>query len=389
MVMKTILIVTHTYSNGGGAERVLHTLVGELSKWYKIDIIERWEDCSCVFELPDNVRRLKSMTYFPHFVEEKGWNKILWSLHRNLLSLLTIVFPSLVYRHYIKGKYDIEVSFNYLYPALLIVNSPNKHSKKIAWNHGDLFDLDYKKFNGFQRIKQWVKFEIEKEALKKVDSVVAISHNTYHSICQLFPFAQERLSIISNGYDLSQIAIKSKEESVPASSRFRLIFLGRLDYNKNVISQIKAVNTILNDGKLDVEFLIYGQGEEEQKLKAAAGRYLDKNIFFRGFSANPYPQLKSSNALLMTSYSEGFPTVLIESICLGVPVIATRVGGVDEIVKDGVNGIIVENNVNDIAEKIRYMANHYEQFENHIEETVSHFSAKNWGNEVKKLIESL
>ena len=387
--MKKILIIPHTYSNGGGAEKVLNTLINELSKSYQIDIIERWEDNSCVYDLPENVHRLKSMTYFPHYVKEKGLNVIYWNFHRLFLSVLTILFPGLVYRYYIKGKYDFEISFNYLYPALLIANSTNKNSKKIAWNHGDLFDLDYKKNKGVNQFVQWIKYNIEKRAFKKVDSIVAISQNTYNSIIQLFPFTNARLCVISNGYNLDQIRIESKKEKVKNVDVFRLISLGRLDYSKNVISQIKAVKIILNERKLGVELHVFGQGEEECRLKKEAGEYLNKNIFLHGFTTSPYSQIKDSDVLLMTSYSEGFPTVLIEAICLGVPVIATKVGGVNEIVIDGVNGLIVDNDVNVIANKICYMATHYEQFTNHIEDTVRRFSAENWGKNVKNLLESL
>jgi glycosyltransferase involved in cell wall biosynthesis len=387
--MKKILFIAHTFSAGGGAERVLNTLVGELSKWYKIDIIERWEDNTLVYDLPKNVNKLKSMTYFPHMVDEMGWNKTYWNLQRKLLSIVTTLFPGFVYRHFINGRYDYEISFNYLYSALLVANSPNKQSKKIAWNHGDLYDLDYKKLKGKALFFNWIKYTIEKRALKKVDSVVAISQNTYRSIVQLFPFAENKLKLISNGYDFKSMIEKSCEDDVHVSSRFRMIFLGRLDHNKNVIVQIKAVNKLIKEKRMDVELLIFGQGSEEGSLKAEAGENMGNHIFFKGFISNPYPYLKSSNALIMTSLSEGFPTVLVESICLGTPVIATKVGGVSEILQVSKNGLVVENDVNDIAEKICYMASHYEQFTNHIEDTVSQFTAENWGRNVKNLLETL
>ncbi len=387
--MKKILFIAHTFSAGGGAERVLNTLVGELSKWYKIDIIERWEDNTLVYDLPKNVNKLKSMTYFPHMVDEMGWNKTYWNLQRKLLSIVTTLFPGFVYRHFINGRYDYEISFNYLYSALLVANSPNKQSKKIAWNHGDLYDLDYKKLKGKALFFNWIKYTIEKRALKKVDSVVAISQNTYRSIVQLFPFAENKLKLISNGYDFKSMIEKSCEDDVHVSSRFRMIFLGRLDHNKNVIVQIKAVNKLIKEKRMDVELLIFGQGSKEGSIKAEAGENMGNHIFFKGFISNPYPYLKSSNALIMTSLSEGFPTVLVESICLGTPVIATKVGGVSEILQVSKNGLVVENDVNDIAEKICYMASHYEQFTNHIEDTVSQFTAENWGRNVKNLLETL
>lgn len=387
--MKRLLIIPHTFSHGGGAERVLNTLIGELAKWYEIDLIERWEDNTYVYELPPNVHKLKSMTYYQNIVEEKGLNKYYWKCHRIILSALTIFFPSMVYRHYIKGEYDYEISFNYLYSALLIANSPNKESKKISWNHGDLYSLEYKKYKGLQRLRQWIKYNTEKRALKKIDLVIAISQNTYNSIAQLFPFTLKKLRIVPNGYNFHQIILRSKDENPQKTLRFRLISLGRLDPNKNVISQVRAVNKIIETGKVEVELHIFGIGEELSTIEKEAGENLNRYIFVRGYSNNPYPHLKKSDALLMTSYSEGFPTVLIESICLGVPVLTTEVGGVEEIVKDGLNGLIIKQDINDMVEKICYMATHYDQFTNNIQETISQFTAEKWGESVKNLLEKL
>lgn len=133
---------------------------------------------------------------------------------------------------------------------------------------------------------------------------------------------------------------------------------------------------------------ILGEGEQRQKAELSAEKNAS-HFNFLGFQSNPYPYIHSSDALIVTSYTEGFPTVLIEAIALGVPVITTNVGGVEEIVKDGVNGLVVKNDPADIAEKIKYMATHYSQFTYHIEDTVKQYTAENWGKNVRNLLESL
>lgn len=386
--MKKILIIPHTFSNGGGAEKVLNTLIGELAKWYDIDIIERWEDNTYIYELPQNVHRLKSMTYFPHMVETMGWNKFYWNCHRKLLSLLTMFFPSHVYRHYIKDSYDFEISFNYLYSALLIANSPNKMSKKLMWNHSDLYDLDFQRFTGAEKLNSYIKFKMQEKAFRKSDRVVAISKNTYQSIVDLFPFTKEQCSIVVNGFNFSEFYSRAKEFNVERSKRFKLIFLGRLETRKNVITAVKAVNSVNQAKRVDAELMILGDGDCRIEAEKEAAPHKD-HFHFLGFKSNPYPYLLSSNALIVTSTTEGFPTVIIEAISLGIPVITTRVGGVDEIIQDGVNGLITGYDIDDISDKISYMANHYDQFTCHIEETVSQFTAENWGNNVKQLLESL
>lgn len=386
--MKRILFITHTFSHGGGAERVLNTLIGELTKWYEIDLIERWEDNTYVYELPPNVHRLKSMTYYPHMVETMGWSKLYWGIQRRLLTLLTCISPGMVYRHYIKGEYDYEISFNYLYSALLIANSSNKKSIKVMWNHTDLYDLDFRKYKGFSRFVTMIKKNVQRKAFKRTNQIVAISHNTYQSIIDLFPFTSSYISIISNGYNFDEFRVKAEEFVINKSDRFRLAFLGRLEPRKNIVTAVKATKMVLEKSLVNAELLILGDGECRDEAENLTKDNND-HFIFAGFKSNPYPYLRSADALLLTSTNEGFPTVLIEAISLGIPVITTHVGGVDEIVRDGRNGIVVENEVEKIAEAIYYMAANYHQFTNNIEATVSQFTAEKWGESVKNLLEKL
>ena len=386
--MKRILFIPHTYSHGGGAEKVLNTLIGELAKWYEIDIIERWEDDIFVYDLPHNVRRLKAMTYYPHIVNSMGWNKLYWILHRKILTILTVLFPRLVYTHYIKSKYDYEISFNYLYSAFLIANSPNRKSIKIMWNHTDLYDLDYRRYSGFNRYVVMIKRAVQRNAFKHADQIVAISQNTYESIVSLFPFTSSYVSIILNGYRFEDFQMKSKEFPVEKTDRFRLIFVGRLEKRKNVICAVEAINKVLESSTVNAELLILGDGECREYAEFVAKTHKG-HFTFAGFKSNPYPFICSSDALILTSTNEGFPTVIIEAISLGIPVITTRVGGVEEIIQEGKNGLVVENDYKKVAEGICYMANHYDQFNNHIEETVSQFTAEKWGSRVKELIEKM
>lgn len=386
--MRKILIHPHTYSAGGGAERVLNTLIDELSRWYEIDLIERWEYNTFIYSIPENVHKLKSITYSPQLVKNKGWNKYIWMFHRKFLSLLLIVCPKLVYRYYIRKKYNYEISFNYLFPSILIANSTNQKSKKIMWIHSDLYLLDYQRCKLLYKPLSFLKFQIQKLAFIKADKIVAISKNTYNSILDLYPFTKNKLCIIHNGYNFTNFIDKSKDFEVETPKRFRLSFLGRLEPRKNVITAVRSLNRLLENGNIDAELLIIGDGECRLDAEKEAKKNND-HFQFLGFKSNPYPYLKSSNALLVTSETEGFPTVIIEAISLGIPVITTNVGGVDEIIIPGVNGLVVNNNVEDIVEKITYMANNYSKFKNNIESTVSKFTAESWGLNVKYLLESL
>ncbi len=136
------------------------------------------------------------------------------------------------------------------------------------------------------------------------------------------------------GNPISVSSIREKAESADCDEKYDVAFIGRLSEAKNpelfvdVISEVserchvRAV--ILGDGEL--------RGDVERKI---AEQELENVIALKGFVENPYGYLKNAKVLCMTSSWEGFGLVAAEALALGKPVVATRVGGIPTIVKDG------------------------------------------------------
>ena len=115
----------------------------------------------------------------------------------------------------------------------------------------------------------------------------------------------------------------------------QIIFVGRLSKEKGVDVLVKAAEAI--EG---AHFLIVGSGPEEKRLKD----YGKKNsIHFLGWQ--PWERtirlIRGSDAFVLPSRMEGLPTVLLEAMAVGTPVIATKVGGVPEIIDDNDDGILI------------------------------------------------
>jgi glycosyltransferase involved in cell wall biosynthesis len=89
----------------------------------------------------------------------------------------------------------------------------------------------------------------------------------------------------------------------------------------------------------DVELLVVGEGEERGRLEPVAG----ERVRFLGSRprAEVLEILHDADLVVLSSRWENFPHVLVEALAVGTPVVATRVGGVPEIVEDGVNGLLV------------------------------------------------
>mgnify|MGYP000244804400 CR=1 FL=1 len=386
--MKHILFICHTISTGGGSEKVLSMLINELSQYYNITLIERLEDVKQPASLPAEVNRLRSMSFTDACLKSLGKNCAVGRIWRFLLSVFIMIIPSMVYRKYIKGSYDYEISFNYLYSSALVANSRNRNSKKIMWIHGSIEDLEYTQYQGIEKLKYYFLYKMQKRAFDKADKIIPISINTYKSILAIYPQYSSKIEIIYNGYNFNEIKLKSEKFHVPRSRKFRIIAVGRLDKNKNVRLQIETVCNLLERNISDIELYIVGQGEEKQLLEKVAGIYLNRNIFFLGYQSNPYPYIKSSDVLLLTSFSEGFPTVLVEAMCLGVPIITAKVGGAEELVKAGLNGCCLENySVEELSKSLLYISNDLKKISNEIIQSVAPYTLNSWTENVKNLLE--
>ncbi len=125
----------------------------------------------------------------------------------------------------------------------------------------------------------------------------------------------------------------------PAAGDGGLVFAGRLTHQKDLDVALGAVARV-DAARLDV----IGDGPERARLEATA-RSLGLDDRVRFFGALPREQalahVRAADAVVLSSAWENFPHGVVEALALGTPVIATRVGGVPEVVHDGENGLLV------------------------------------------------
>lgn len=158
----------------------------------------------------------------------------------------------------------------------------------------------------------------------------------------------EKLFVIENGIDLSRFA-----SSVPAKEdmkrrlgldpdRFWIAIVGRLIPLKGHRHLIEAVQRIKDDFP-KIGIVVVGEGETEAALKrqVTEAELLDRVVFF-GLRRDVPSVLLAMDVLAIPSSREGLPIVLLEAMAARLPVIATRVGGIPEVVIDGETGILVD-----------------------------------------------
>ncbi len=132
--------------------------------------------------------------------------------------------------------------------------------------------------------------------------------------------------------------------------------IARLVPIKNHSLFIKAASRVKHD---NIRFLIIGDGELRERLEELAQKSSSPEKFiFTGFRNDLEKIYSDLDISVLSSLNEGLPVAVIESMAAGVPVVSTDVGGIHELIDDGVNGFIVPSeDTNALADKIAALAN--------------------------------
>jgi len=168
---------------------------------------------------------------------------------------------------------------------------------------------------------------------RRFDKIVCQSIEMKTSFMNQFTIPESKLIIIANPVLMADTV---KCEAAPGN---KLIIVARLSAEKG---HARLLN-MLYEMPEGFTLTIAGDGElrkDIQKLITALG--LDSKVTMLGTITNVSEVIAQHNLSVLASYTEGFPNVVLESLAVGVPVVAFRVGGISEIIKQGYNGFIAE-----------------------------------------------
>ena len=142
--------------------------------------------------------------------------------------------------------------------------------------------------------------------------------------------------------DFSKFEIKKK-----LSERNNLVgYIGRLSEEKGVLNFVRAIPEILKE-RNDMEFLIGGDGQLRGEIeKYISGKNLNDKVKLAGWIPHEKlpDYLNELKLVVLPSYTEGLPNIMLEAMACGTPVLATPVGAIPDVITDGETGFIMENN---------------------------------------------
>lgn len=154
---------------------------------------------------------------------------------------------------------------------------------------------------------------------------------------------EERIAVIPNFVSVSEVrSLAQQPPPIELGDDAPIIgTVANLVGQKDIPTLLRALAALAEDG-VDFRAVVVGEGPLRKTLQCLAHSLgLDEKITWTGFLENSFPLVRRFDIFVLTSRFEPFGQVLVEAAALGVPIVASAVGGVPEVVEDGRNGILV------------------------------------------------
>lgn len=366
---KRVLFVI-TQSELGGAQRFLHTLVTRLDK-NRYDIL--------IAAGPKNFSSKYEVLNIEH--------KLLDLLEKEEIKTLRLKYL----KRDINPFYDIRAVFElkrvigkFKPDTIFLLSSKAGFLGSLAAKfliHNSSFKVIYRiggwTFNDpWPKWKKWLWIALERLSSRWKDYIIVNNKHDLDQARDLKIKPKERVLVVYNGLDVYKMELLSKEEArlklyEKAASQSGLpAQTGRVFQDEKIIGAIanfypsKGLKYLIETAeyfknKDDVIFIIIGAGQERNELeRLIKEKDLLEKVLLLGQIPDAYKLLNAFDIFVLPSVKEGFPWAVIEAMAAKLPVVATNVGAVPEIIEDGKNGFVVNpGHPEKIAEKIQNLLN--------------------------------
>ncbi|MDO4379077.1 MAG: glycosyltransferase [Erysipelotrichia bacterium] len=197
------------------------------------------------------------------------------------------------------------------------------------------------------------------EVLKKFDKIIAVSQGIADDFNHIYHL-ESKMKIISNLVDNERIKKLAKENSdlVIDKNKLNIICVGRLINSHKGYDRLIDIVNRLNQENLfsDCILRIFGDGPDFVNLEnQIINCHLEDKVFLMGAVNNPYKYFNDQDLFILPSYYEAFGLVIVESLILHVPVLATKNDNTDLMINNQKNGLIVENSTKGLYDGLKYL----------------------------------
>lgn len=225
------------------------------------------------------------------------------------------------------GEYDIVHTHDYKSNVLARLMRARHRYRIVATAHG---------YNGTTR-REIFYYGLERWMFRYVDAVVTptVGMRNYLLRCGI---GTDRMCVIRNGIETAgwERVVRNGQ-----GGKAMVVYVGRLSEEKDLPNLFGAVEILRGRGK-DVELLIAGDGADRGRLEGMIeAKGLGGCVRMLGYVKDVMGVLAGADVMVNPSRTECMPNSILEAMWAGVPVVATDVGGVGEMLEDGVEGVLV------------------------------------------------
>jgi glycosyltransferase involved in cell wall biosynthesis len=186
--------------------------------------------------------------------------------------------------------------------------------------------------------------------LQQVDTFVVLTEEAKVKVNKLFPGIP--VEVLRNPVNIEAM----KNRNGIQREKNRILYLGWYNREKGVYDLVDAVKILLLEG-YPIALHFFGTKEIDQLRAYVENAGLKEAVSVHGWADDEtkIAELHKATFLILPSYTEGIPNVIIEAMASKTPIISTLAGGLKEVLRDGENAIVIEpGNISDIRDKIAY-----------------------------------
>ena len=375
------ILVLHGHLSMGGEERVLLSVLRNLVELnYDVDLLITWnhkENNLFENEIP------KKVNYEFLFDSYNGKNKLIKEIYR--IKAKTTYLKKIEKK--IKNeKYDIVIDYS---SNLLKYDNFDIKIPVFAWIH---FSLTFGEKLTLEKIKKY------KKQYKKYSKIFAITRVMKEEFINKVGIDEKKVELVYNPIDLKLIEKKAENVEKKYENYLKqdyFLQVSRLTQQKQPEHLVDIYYKLKQAGIKEKLYFI-GDGEKKEIIKQKIKEYnLENDIILLGQIENPYPFFKNAKLFVHTAKYEGLPTVLLESLALGTPVVSydCPTGPRDILGKNSEYGELISLNDKDMfVEKVLELMNSKKKYEKYKKLSLiraNDFSMENNKVKLKELIENI
>ena len=329
-----VCMISRAVNKCGGISRYVAEIAERVSVNNEVHILSAW----CDFNSPNFILHRYSIPRKPYFLQ---------------IAISFLKVSSLARKLYEKFNFDVihssecEGTYQDIITAHSCVRGAYEKLKR-----NNLF------IDAIRRVRPFVAFGLDVEKLiyakRKYKKIIAVSEGVKNELIRYYRLPNEDIVVIPNGVDLEEFKPdlekrrKIREKHGIEENEIVLMFSGHEFKRKGLEYIIRA----LPDVKEYVKLLVVGKDNQNPYKELASKLGVLDKIIFAGFVPDISEYYAASDIFVFPTAYEAFSLATLEAVASGLPILATKVNGTEELIKEGYNGFFIKREPKDIAEKI-------------------------------------